>query len=815
VRGATRIEALDLASGRTRVVASPAQRDQQEGFGMHGLFPGFAWTPDSRALVATDEGRLWRFDAASGARTPIPFVAHVEQVVNEALRFPRRVGEGDVRARVIRWPAFSPDGSRAVFSALGSLYVLALPGATPERVTRGEAPEYAPGFAPNGREIAYVTWDDREGGHVWRRSLGGLARATQVTRVPGQYANPAFSPDGSKLVFVQGTGATWRGQDLVDELRLELRWAPAKGGESRYVRSLTNRGAARRMARPQFSPDGERIFFTDEEEGEKPGDPPTTLLQSVKLDGTDLRSHLRFARAQEVAISPDGRHVAFVEDHDAWLTVLPAKPGDPIEMGAENPALPLARLSNEGGEWVGFSDGGATVSWALGPTLHRVAVDVALRPREAPRPGEEEEEEEEPEPPPAERFAVQLAVPRAKPSEVVAYAGARIVTMQGDRVIEEGVLLVNGDRIEAVGARGEVAAPVGARVVDVSGKTIIPGLFDEHAHLHYSTLDILPRQPWKYAANLAYGVTSAHDVSATTHESFAQSELVEAGRMIGPRIFTTGEVLYAGAGPGFVRIASLEDARRHVRRLKQYGAFTVKSYGQPARNARQWILRAAREEQVMVVPEGEGELEFDVTMILDGHTTVEHALPIAPLRKDVVTLFARSGTAYTPTLLVAYGGLEGDRWFHQHYELWKDERLARFVPQEIVDRLGRIRSVMATDPADWHHLAVAASARDVLRAGGRVNLGGHGQMQGLGPHWEMWAFVQAGMTPLEALRVATLNPAQTLGLDRDLGSLEPGKLADFAVLDANPLERIENSERVSLVVKNGVAYRPEELALPR
>jgi len=207
---------------------------------------------------------------------------------------------------------------------------------------------------------------------------------------------------------------------------------------------------------------------------------------------------------------------------------------------------------------------------------------------------------------------------------------------------------------------------------------------------------------------------------------------------------------------------------------------------------------------------------MDMSLVLDGHTTVEHALPITPLYKDVVTFFAKSGTSYTPTLLVASGGISGDKWCHQHYEPWKDARLQKFVPQRVVDTLGRIRGVMATDPADWHHIDVASSAKDVMRAGGRVCLGGHGQMQGLGPHWEMWAFVQGGMTPLEAIRVATRYPAETLGLDRDLGSIEAGKLADFVVLDANPLEKIENSEKISQVVKNGRAYRPDDLArLPR
>jgi len=413
--------------------------------------------------------------------------------------------------------------------------------------------------------------------------------------------------------------------------------------------------------------------------------------------------------------------------------------------------------------------------------------------------------------PEATTIEIALTVSRDRPSGTVAYTGARLVTMKGDEVIQNGTIVVTDDRIASVGPSSSVKVPAGAKVVDLSGATVIPGLFDEHAHLHYSTLDIFPQRPWKYAANLAYGVTTTHDPSASNQEVFGQSEMVEAGLMTGPRIFSTGYILYGADDPGRAIVNSLADARHHLKRMKALGAFSVKSYMQPRREQRQWILRAAREEGMLVVPEGGGDLEADMTYVIDGHTTVEHALPITPLRKDIIELLAKSGTAYTPTLLVAYGGISGDKWFHQHYDLWKDERLAKFVPQGIVDGLGRIRSIMATDPADWHHLDVAASAKDVMHAGDRVNLGAHGQMQGLGPHWEMWAFVQGGMTPLEAIRVATRYPAETLGLDRDLGSIEAGKLADFVVLEKNPLEKIENSETVRLVVKNGRAYRPDDL----
>jgi len=824
VRGKTRLEAMDLASGRTRLVADDVQRDNQESFSFHGVFPGYAFTPDGTAIVATAGNKLWRFDVQGGGRQAIPFSARVEQSVTDALRFPQRLDAPSRRARLIRWPVESTDGRTLVFSALGQLYAMDLPSGTPRRLTDATDLEYSPAFSPDGSEIAYVTWNDDAGGQVWRRPLRG-GPATAVTRVAGQYVNPAFSPDGRTIAFVRGSGATFRDGDLGDELWFEIHLAPAEGGDSRYVTSVKNRGANRRSPRPTFSADGERLYFVDDEPPAKPTESPKTVLFSVKLDGTDRKAHLRVADAEEVAVSPDGRYVAFSVLHNAYVTALPMAGKDPVEVAVPEGALPVGQLTDAGGEWVGWADGGRTVTWIFGPTYSRLALDTALpTPRpEAPKPAtakkepakDESKEPEKKKLPEAQKIEIVLETPRAKPEGVVAYVGARIISMKGDEVVENGAIVADGNRIVAVGPAASVAIPAGARRVDVSGKTVIPGLFDEHAHLHYTALDVLPQRPWKYDANLAYGVTSTHDVSAGTHESFTQSEMVDAGLMRGPRIFTTGYILYGADGPGRAVVKSLDDARQHIRRLKTLGAFSVKSYMQPGRNQRQWLLQAAREEGIMVVPEGGGDLENDMTMILDGHTTVEHALPFAPLGKDVITLMSRSQTAYTPTLLVAYGGPSGDKWFHQHFDLWKDERLQKVVPQAVVDTLGRIRSLMATDPIDWHHLRVAAAAKDIERAGGRVNLGGHGQMQGLGPHWEMWAFVQGGMTPLEALRVATLNPARTLGLDRDLGSIEPGKLADFVVLDKDPLEDIHNSETVSLVVKNGLAYRPDELARKR
>ena len=727
-----------------------------------------------------------------------------------------------MRARIVRWPVESSDGKTLVFSALGHLYAMDLPKGTPKRLTAIGDLEYAPAFSKDGRTLAFATWNDVEGGHVFSMTYpGGTPR--KLTTIPGQYANPAFSADGRKIVFVAGSGATFRDDDLADELWQEIRWIPAAGGPSSYVIGTKNRGTNRRVARPQFDASGERIYYVEDTDSTGPN-PPKTVLVSVKPDGTDKRTHLRFTRAEEAAVSPDGRWVVFNEQYNAWVTALPPLGAQTVDIEFGGAALPLAQFTDEGGEWVNWADGGKTMTWIWGPTYHRIALDRAWpapakdakdgkdgKAKKADKAADKDEKKKLPE---SEAIEIALSLPRDRPQGTVAYTGARIVTMKGDEVLERGTIVVTDDRIVAVGSASDVTIPNGAKVVDLAGKTVIPGLFDEHAHLHYTTLDIFPQQSWKYLANLAYGVTATHDPSASNQEVFGQSEMVEAGLMQGPRIYSTGFILYGADNPGRAIVNSLDDARHHLRRMKALGAFSVKSYMQPRREARQWIIAAAREEGMLVVPEGGGDLEMDMTFVLDGHTTIEHALPITPLRNDVVSFLARSTTSYTPTLLVAYGGISGDKWFHQHYELWEDERLQKFVPQRIVDSLGRIRGIMATDPADWHHVDVAASAKDVMRAGGRVCLGGHGQMQGLGPHWEMWAFVQGGMTPLEAIRVATRYPAETLGLDRDLGSIENGKLADFVVLDANPLVRIENSETVSLVVKNGRAYRPEELKLP-
>src|SRR5699024_8817313 len=302
--------------------------------------------------------------------------------------------------------------------------------------------------------------------------------------------------------------------------------------------------------------------------------------------------------------------------------------------------------------------------------------------------------------------------------------------------IENGTIVLNGNTIAAVGAAGEVEVPAGANVIDATGKTIVPGMIDVHAHASNFGSGVVPQQNWAYYANLAFGITTLHDPSATTEFVFSQSELLQAGRMVGPRIFSTGTILYGADGGFKAEIDSLDDARSHLRRMQANGAFSVKSYNQPRRDQRQQVNQAARELGMLVVEEGGSTFHHNMPMILDGVTGIEHNIPIAPLYEDVIKLWSKTDVRNTPTLVVSYGGLSGEYWWYARDEIWKNEKLLRYVPRAMVDA----RSIRRQIGPDWdyYHVEVARTAKKLRDAGIGIQVGGHGQLQGLSPHWEIW-----------------------------------------------------------------------------
>jgi hypothetical protein len=281
--------------------------------------------------------------------------------------------------------------------------------------------------------------------------------------------------------------------------------------------------------------------------------------------------------------------------------------------------------------------------------------------------------------------------------------------------------------------------------------------------------------------------------------------------MVGPRVYSTGIILYGADGDFKAPVNSLEDARSAIRRTKAFGAISVKSYNQPRREQRQQVMQAAKEIGVNVVPEGGSTFFHNMSMIMDGHTGVEHNIPVAPAYKDVLTVWGNSKTGYTPTLIVNYGGMNGEYFYYQRDDVWDDKKLQKFMPRAALDSRSRHVTKVPLEEYDNGHVLVSKTAKDLQDAGVMVNMGAHGQLQGLGAHWETWMLQAGGMSNMNALRTATINPATYIGMDDEIGSLKIGKLADLIVLDQNPLENIENTNSVRYTMANGRLYDAETM----
>ena len=797
VRYKTTLFLKDVESGIERPIWDGLDRDMQETWAMHGVYPAMAWMPDSRSIVLWAGGRIQRLDVAGKQAAVIPFRVKDSRKAAAAVRFGVDVLTGLMQAsaspavkgtfpvRMLRTVSVSPDGKRVAYQALGHIYVRDLPNGTPKRLTaQTDHFEFYPSWSRDSKSLVYTTWNDATLG-----SVRVLAVPTGTSRVvsdkPGHYLDPVFSPDGTKIVYTKATGGFLRSTAWSAEPGIYV--VPAAGGKPQLV---TDNGSS-----PRFGKANDRIFFLRTEGGDDQISPEKRIFLSIELDGSDAREFYLSELAQEFAISPDEKWLAFREGFNAYVTPF-VETGRRVDIGPKSKAVPVTKVSKDAGENLAFSGDSAKLFWSFGAQLFERSLKDAF----TFLPGSPEKV---PEPAVVGR-PIGFDAPIDSPSGAVALTGGRVVTMNGSEVFEDGVVLVEGNRVKAVGGRGTVAVPAGARTIDVSGKTVLPGLIDAHYHGGFGSDGITPQQNWKSDASLAFGVTTIHDPSNDTGDVYSAAELARAGLIRAPRIFSTGTILYGAAGDFKAQIDSLEDAVAHLRRMKGAGAISVKSYNQPRRDQRQQVLAGAREVGIMVVPEGGSLFQHNMTMVVDGHTTVEHTIPVPNIYEDVSSLWPPGGVGYTPTLIVAYGGLFGENYWYQKTNVWEHPRLSKFVPAFILDPRSRRRTMAPDD--EFNHQSLARATASLQKDGVLVNTGAHGQREGLGLHWEIWMLAEGGLSPHEALRCATANPAKTLGLDRDIGTLQAGKLADLIVVEGNPLQDIRQSDKVVWTMVNGRLY---------
>lgn len=775
----------DLESGRERPIWDGLDHDQQEAWAIYGTYPGYDWMPDGKTIVIWAQGRINSVDVASGRATSIPFTARVRQTITDAVRTLQRVAPDSFDVKMLRWVTVSPDQRRVVYTSLGKLWVKELPNGAPRRVTNdARNSELFPSWSPDGRTLVYSSWSEDSLGAIRVVGLDGR-RGRKVTTKPGHYVEPRFSDNGQQIVFRRIGGDELRSRYYSDDRGIYT--VASTGGEPKLV---TEDGAS-----PRFNKAGDRIYL-GAREAEK------AALISVNLTGGDRRVHLLSENATEFVPSPDEKFVAWVERFNAYVAPLPLT-GKAVDVSPSVADFPARRISRDAGVYLHWSPDSRRVYWSLGPELFQRDISATFE-------FETQDTTSLRKDPEAKGMPIGFKAAADRPAGRLALTGATVITMNGNEVIPNATILVDRNRITYVGSGANIQIPADTRRIDVSGKYIMPGLVDAHAHIGTGSNGIAPKTNWRFLASLAFGTTTMHDPSNNTEMVFSTSETARAGEMIAPRLFSTGTILYGAEGSFKAITTSFDDALTHLRRMQAVGAFSVKSYNQPRRDARQQIVEAARQLGLMVTPEGGSTFSVNTTMFLDGHTTLEHNLPVAPLYEDMLRLISESKTAYTPTFVVLYGGTSGENYWYQNTNVWENAKLQYFHPRGVLDSRSRRRQMAADD--DYFFVDVSKSAKALNDRGVVVSTGAHGQLDGMAEHWETWMMAMGGMTNHEALRAATLNGAKALGLDGEIGSLANGKLADLIVLDANPLENIKNSATVRYVMVNGRIFDAATMA---
>lgn len=790
VRTKTVLYLREVETGEEWPVYDKLCKDQSEAWTIFGSYTGFAWTPDDKYIVIWAGGKIMKVDVkGENSAVEVPFTCNVKQHITDAVRFQQDLNPTQFNVNVIRHAVTSPDGKYLVFNALGHIYKKALPDGKPERLTQNKELEFEPVFSPDGSSLAFVTWDDEKKGGISVMGFGKSAVLTKITANKGMYRTPAFSPDGKTLVFTKEGSDGVMGNTYT--IKPGIYTMPVAGGKEEFV---TDKGEY-----PKYDRTGKRIYY---QVGGNLFGGLDKSFHSCKPDGSDDRTIFKGKYTSQYTVSPDGDWIAFVDLHEVYVAPFPHT-GKEINLSSDSSDFPVRKVSLDAGINLHWSSDNKKLHYTLGDQYYTINLDerfgfISGKPDSLFKI-------------PDHGISIGLTANTDKPKGTIAFTNARIITMKGDEVIEDGTVIVEDNLIKAIGKSGDVKVASGTQTIDCKGKTIMPGFIDAHAHGNHFRYGLTPQQHWPYFTNLAYGVTTMHDPSANSEMVFAQSEMVKSGQMVGPRVFSTGTILYGADGDFKAVVNSIEDARSALRRSKAYGAFSVKSYNQPRRDQRQMIIEAARELKMAVVPEGGSHFLHNMSMVMDGHTTVEHNIPVAPLYNDVIQLWKNSQTGNTPTLIVCYGALSGENYWYQHGNIWEKERLLKYTPRAVVDPRSRHRTMAPEEEYENGHMLVSKSLKKLTDAGVRINMGAHGQIQGIGAHWEIWMMAQGGMTPLEALRTATLNPAINLGLDNWIGSLQPGKLADLLILDKNPLESIYNTESVHYTMVNGRLYDCETM----
>ncbi|RLD72315.1 MAG: hypothetical protein DRJ10_18775, partial [Bacteroidetes bacterium] len=653
----TALRIRNLETGDDRILIYPIERDEQESRYTRDVLPRYAFMPNSKELLISQHGKITRVSISDGSKKIIPFTAQVTQALGPLVRYQESIEDGPVRARIIMAPQLSPNGKELAFSSFGHIYIMDYPSGTPHRLTKSVSHEFEPVWSPDGKWIAYVNWDKSKG-NLWKMKANGSGKPICLTKYPAYYSDPVWSPNGKEIVALKGSAylRTLPFQTYLCEKQIagtELVSISATDGK------IKNIVLAMGGEKPHFNSKGDRIYLSSR------GKMSAAKLSSVNLKGTDAKENVEVndtywgffdesATPPDIIVNPNEKWTLARIGRQLHLTAMPDA-GTYEYIDITKSSIPHKQLSKFGADFFAWADEGKSAIWSVGSSFFKVSLTDLISGKTDLADFEFDVQEIE----------INIELPSRKPKGTILISGARIISMRGNEVLENGDILIKENRIAAIGTKGSLEIPKGTHIIDASGKTVMPGIVDSHNHWGIIREDILETDAWTPLVSLSYGVTASYDAQSHIMDYLGYQDLADAGEILAPRLFSTGPAIDPNLND-----SSPENINNIlVKYRKYYKTPNIKLWLAGQRNVRQMIAMKSKELNGTPTNCGNRDAKMDLTHAIDGFGATQHNIPISPLYNDVVELFAQSGTAISPTLMVTVGGPWGLNYFLGKYDI--------------------------------------------------------------------------------------------------------------------------------------------------
>ncbi len=716
--------------------------------------PSFAVFGES--IYLGEAGRIWRIDSSSGEREAIPVSASIEMELYSPDTAPKYVPKAEAGPTSILDPRLSPDGRTILFTAAGFVWTQDLRGGPAARINEDRGFQWgAAAWSPDGRRVAY----QHSEGNVQELRVADLdAGTTKVLVVVDRTGRfePAWSPDGKTITYV-GFKSMVPSLHIVDV---------ASGQSRKLVGSYP-----RWMPRPNFSSDGNFVYYTDRNQVRRyAAEDVSTPVAITEFDGIHVA---------DAAISPNGEWVAFRQNEELWVARLGKGPVT---------AASARRLTEDGGLNYSFSPDSRALIYSTGAQIWRQPIERGRR----------------------SEIKVEIEYPDSSPERLL-IRNVHVLDLEAGRFSDATSMLVENGRIRWIGNEAGQPVPQGTKILNAFGRYAIPGLFDAHSHvatpIHFNPA----RDVSRMSSHIAFGITSVRDMGSDITLVKAWEDRRRHSGAAVPRIFSGGAMTET-VGPffhgGSFFAKDTDQARQIVRKAAADGVVAIKSYF-----TMPWALQraVADEGRALGIPVVAHGLTFRETIMgpVLGRRSIEHQPSPIRLYGDILKLLAASGTQWCPTIAPVGGN---GILFAQQPDLLSDPKLRWFTSQADYALAAEVELFSVLDPKVLGQ--AYAGLLDSVREGHELGvslLAGTDALNpnvfyGHGLHTELAHLARAGIPPIDVLRIATIRAAETVGAGHELGSLEPGKLADIVLLDKDPLASISNTTSVWKVVQGGRVF---------